>query len=411
MSVGLGFIYQALKNKSPITFVGDNNLDADDFTDEERELLSYVKRHALSYSSLPSVETVEVEVGITFPDFPDESLSYWSDLIIDRTIKTRLESSLLQAQKELTKGNTNGSIDLIKSAFLRASERKGVHIVKSFTALASEVLSDHNKIRRDIEDVGIPFGFPFLDNQTNGAQNSDFIAIVARVSVGKTYLLLRMALAALNAGKSVLFVGTEMQPLQYARRLLALKTKISVDRIRMGRLSTPFGERTITNTIQELIDGNLDFNIMCGSLSTSLEDVLLQVKERKPDIVYIDGAYLLKPTNVRITSRFESISYTAETLKALAQEVDRPIIATYQMKRKTAGGLDDIYMSDAIAQVGSIVLSIKHVDPQTVDLVDSQLNNYRVLELLKGREGECGKLLISYDLKNMNISEVQELDV
>lgn len=411
MSVGLGFIYQALKQKSPITFISDYNLLADDFTEDETNLVNYIKRHTLTYGELPSVETVEVETCTTFPEFPTESLQYWADLIIDRSIKTRLEASLTRAQKELTKGNTAASIDLIKSAFLRVSERREAQVVKSFVALAQEVLEDHNKVRRDLEDIGIPFGFPFLDNQTNGAQNSDFIAIVARVSVGKTYLLLRMALAALNAGKSVLFVGTEMQPIQYARRLLALKTKIPVDRIRLGKLSTPFGERKIINTIQDLEKDNLNFNIMCGSLSTSLEDVILQVKERKPDIVYIDGAYLLKPSGIRITSHFEAISYTAETLKALAQDADRPIIATYQMKRKTAGGLDDIYMSDAIAQVGSIVLSIKHVDPQTVDLVDTQLSNYRMLELLKGREGESGKLLISYDMKQMDISEIQELDI
>ena len=63
-------------------------------------------------------------------------------------------------------------------------------------------------------------------------------------------------------------------------------------------------------------------------------------------------------------------------------------------------------MSDSIAQISSIVLSLKEVDPAIIETEDVEIiKKYRVLELFKGREGESGKLLINYDMDRMNISE------
>lgn len=411
MSTGLGFFYSVLQQKQPVSFMQVFNLTADDFTSEEQVILNSIQQHILIYGCLPSTPTVEIECDFRFPDFPDEPPEYWSDALVQRSLNVKIKEDVRRVQDALLNDGTEKAITLLRDAYIKANFRRKDKVIVELADLSRDVMEEHEKCRHGINHFSIPTGFEFLDEQTNGFQRGDFISIVARVSMGKTYVLLQMALKAHEAGKSVLLVSTEMSPIQYARRLLALKYGISINRIRLGQLSTNLGERVLENGIKELEQSPIPFKVMKSTLTTTMEDVIIQAKEMRPDFMCVDGAYLLKASNTKNQNRFEIVSNSAETLKALAQEIDRPILATYQMKRKTVGGLDDIYMSDSIAQISSIVLSLKAVDPGLLDIQDGELTrNYRVLELLKGREGETGKILINYNMERMIISQAKVLE-
>lgn len=406
MTIGLGFLHSVLSRKENLSFLQAYNLIADDFNEIEQPILDHIQSHIFTYGVLPSVASTEVECDIEFPPFPDEPPQYWADALLQRSVNAKIQEQIAKIQSALMMNNRNQADTIIREMYTNSSRFKREKVIVTLADLSREVMDEHNKRRKDLEIDSVPTGFPFLDEQTGGFQRGDFIAIVARIGKGKTYLLLRMALTAHEAGKSVLLVSTEMSPMQYARRLLALKYGISINRIRLGQLSTALGERTLEQGIEELQNNPIPFKVMRSSLTTTLEDVIIQVKEMKPDLVCIDGAYLLKSANQKNNNKFEIVSNSSETLKALAQEVDRPVVATYQIKRKTAGNIDDIYMSDSIAQISSIVLSLKEVDPAVIETEDADtIKKYRVMELLKGREGESGKLLINYDMDRMNISE------
>lgn len=411
MSIGLGFLHSVLKNKEGLSFLQTYNLVADDFNEIEKPILEHIQSHIFSYGTLPSIAATEVECNLEFPPFPDEPSQYWADALLQRSINAKIQEQLAKIQSALMMNNRSQADAIIRDMYTNSTRFNRSKIIVSLADLSREVMEDHNKVRKGIDNFSIPTGYEFLDEQTNGFQRGDFISIVARVGMGKTYLLLRMALKAHEAGKSVLLVSTEMSPMQYARRLLALKYGISINRIRLGQLSTALGERTLEKGIEELQNSDVPFKVMKSSLTTTLEDVIIQVKEMKPDFICVDGAYLLKSSGSKHQNKFEIVSNSSETLKALAQEVDRPILATYQIKRKTVGGLDDIYMSDSIAQISSIVLALKGVDPALLELEDGDVvKKYRVLELLKGREGESGKLLINYDMERMNMTQVRVIE-
>jgi replicative DNA helicase len=308
MSIGLGFLYAVLKNKQPLSFLQHFNLIADDFNDDEKPILTFIQQHIFNYSTLPSLPTVEVECDITFPDFPDEPIEYWSEALTQRSLNIKIKNDLTNIQNALLNDGIDRATLLLRDAYIRASARKKDKVIVPLAELSDEVMQEHERCRHGILHFSIPTGFPFLDDQTSGFQRGDFISIVARVSMGKTYVLLRMALTAHNAGKSVLLVSTEMSPVQYARRLLALKFGVSINRIRLGQLSTVLGEKTLKKGIEELYNGSVPFKVMKSSLTTTLEDVIIQAKEMQPDFICVDGAYLLKSSSTKNQNRFEIVS-------------------------------------------------------------------------------------------------------
>jgi len=413
MSVGLGFIKQLLEDKPSFAFMEEFGLRKDDFSDKEYQLLSSINKHLISYGSFPSISIVEAENDFTFPPFPTAPLQYWVDGIIKRTTSSMLLDAAKGMENKILLGKEDEAFKILHQTYSKVSERKYGKLVVSITDLAQDVLNEHDIYQRSDRMVGVPFGFPYLDEVSGGAHKGDLIAIVAKTNVGKTYTLLHMANTAHENGYVPMVISTEMLPIQYARRVLALRSHVPSDRIRFGMLSTHLGRRRLQENIQQLMESPTPFYIMKSSLSTGMDDVLLQIREKKPDCIYVDGAYLLKAGEKQ--TRFEQVSSGVETLKLLAQEIGRPIIATYQIgNKKGSTGLDTVYQSDIIVQIASIVISLENDDESSgysADLpISGARRSFKIMKLLKGREGEQGKLRILFDMFRMNITEYEVLE-
>jgi len=118
--------------------------------------------------------------------------------------------------------------------------------------------------------------------------------------------------------------------------------------------------------------------------------------------VYVDGAYLLRSKN-NYGARWERIAYTAEYLKMLAKEFGIPIIATYQFNRKGSGDVGNIGGSDVVGQLAGIAMGITNETDDQDDVWSAV--SYKHLELVKGREGESGKIRVLYDMEKMKITQ------
>jgi len=409
VSVGLGFLYRVLNDGTDLDFLNVNGLSADDFNESELEVVDLIKNHVRLYSVLPSTKTVEAEWGSRFPDFPDEPVNYWSDNIIKRTSSFQILEASEVLKNDVLNTNVDGAYKKLRELYLKLQERRASNPITNLQEVGLEVLQEHDKRQVARREATIPFGFPYLDKISSGAHPGDFIAIVGKRGAGKTYFMLKMANAIHEAGKVPMVVSTEMNPVQYARRILALRNKVKFEAIRSGRLIHNKGRAAIESDLENLSNNAIPYLIMKSALSNTLEDIIVHVKEKRPDCVYVDGAYLLKSDSSKKQNRFEQYSHGADMLKLLAQETGIPVIATYQLLRKTAGGLDDVYMSDVIAQNATLVLGVKDADEQTTGDVEWNSVKYKILEVLKGREGESGRILVHFDLERMIIEEVEVL--
>lgn len=404
--IGLALIHKIITEKLPITFFSDNGIDEDSFKDkEEREVFNFIIGHTLDYGQYPALKTIETEVeNIKFGRYPDEPVGFYLDRFEQRNSLQTIITTLNEVKKCVDESDVEEAKDLIKSlSFTLEQNSKTDHIV-SIEQVGPEVLIDHAERQKQEQIKGVPFGIQFIDQVSDGAQPTDTVAFVGRPGVGKSYLLLNSANVAWDAKEVPLFATYEMSPKQCVRRILALRTHINATDIRMGRVSH-WGTRILSRGVHLMQESETrnPFYILQGSLHSTVEDLALRVKEYRPSVLYVDGAYLLK-TKFRAKSKWEIVSDVAEWLKDIAMDNNIPVIATYQFNRKGSGDLGNIGYSDTIGQLASIVIGIAN---ETANDVGEGwvARQYKILELLKGREGEKGVVRALYDMQRMEICQ------
>jgi hypothetical protein len=145
---------------------------------------------------------------------------------------------------------------------------------------------------------------------------------------------------------------------------------------------------------------------MEGSLKTTIEDIATRVQELRPTILYIDGAYMVQ-TATKHKAKWERVSEVAEYMKMMAKDFNIPVIASWQFNRKGPGSLGNIMYSDSVGQLASIVAAIENDDVEGRTQWDAR--STKRFTLLKGREGEKGKLRVMYDMTRMEITQIEVL--
>ena len=228
-----------------------------------------------------------------------------------------------------------------------------------------------------------------------------------QVLTHNSYFMLEMSRCGYKLGTGSPLVATfEMKPFQCVRRLVALETGVSATMIRLGRLSH-WGRERVAEGV-DMITGwdERPFFIMEGGLRTTVEDLGLRVQELRPNALYVDGAYLLR-TRSKVGAKWERIAETAEVLKMIAGEFNIPVIETYQFNRRGPGSMGNIGGSDAVGQLASIVIALD--DEQQGGHSMWAARQFKVMKLLKGREGERGTIRVLYDMEKMVIAQHEVL--
>lgn len=215
--------------------------------------------------------------------------------------------------------------------------------------------------------TGIPSGFTELDRVTAGWQKSDLIIIAARPGMGKTAFVLSLARnAAVKFNRPVAFFSLEMSSIQLVNRLISGETEITADKIRKGQLVNHEWEQ-LNAKIKPLTEAPLYID---DTPSLSVFELRAKcrrlVAEKKVSMIIIDYLQLMVGGNDnRNGNREQEISMISRSLKAIAKELEVPIIALSQLSRavETRGStkrpqLSDLRESGAIEQDADMVMFI-----------------------------------------------------
>lgn len=400
---GLGLLNRLIAERLSLSALDGFGIGIGDLVDDEVKVFSAIREHVESFGSTPRVETIEVETGVRLRGFPDEPMEYWADRVRRRNKRRTILDGMDAIRKSLQ--NDDGMDDAHRQVQALASELSSsnpVDRVRRLAAVTGEVLVQHNVRQKAGEMLGVPFGLEYLDMVSDGAQPGDTIALVGRPEVGKSYLLFRLALNAWETNRVPMVLSMEMSPLQVARRILALKSKVSATKIRLGRLSV-WGKREIEKAT-EAIGRGVSFYLLQGSLHSTVEDLVAKVQEYRPSALYVDGAYMLN-TRSKTAARWERVGAAAETLKILATEFGIPVICTYQFNRRGPGSLGNIAYSDMVGQLASIVISIDDDDEDSSRYF--RVKQSKILQLIKGREGEKGTIKVAFDFERMKMEQIE----
>jgi replicative DNA helicase len=251
---------------------------------------------------------------------------------------------------------------------------------------------------------GVGTGFADLDNKTNGFQGSDLIIVAARPSMGKTSFCLNVAAnAALESKVPTAIFSLEMSRDQVVERLLAAESFVDLHRLRSGKLRDddfPKMSRAagLLGTAPIWVDDTPALTLL------EMRSKARRMKaEHDIGLVIVDYMQLIR--GGRHDSRQEEISFISRSLKALARELNTPVVALSQLSRapEQRGGdrrpmLSDLRDSGAIEQDADLVMFIYRAEMYRSVLGAEENADEGAAELIlaKHRNGPTGTIKLAF---------------
>lgn len=304
------------------------------------------------------------------------NLEYYAKIVKDCSIRRRLlkvAGELIAFSHDSEKQSRNIIEEAEKKIFLISDEHQQGNLKEARDVVKMTVNSIEQKYRLKGDFPGVPSGYSDMDSLTTGFQDSEMIIIGARPSIGKTAFALSMAAnIAIKQKIPCGFFTLEMSEVSLMMRLIAQEARINSNSLRTGMLSKrDFGK--LGEAAGRIYESPL---IIDDTPNIPLLDLRSQarrmVQKFGVKIIFIDYIGLVSPED-KATPRHEQMAEISRSLKALARELNIPVIVLSQVGRQTEGkapGLADLRESGAIEQDADIVMFLHReriVDRTTQD--------------------------------------------
>ncbi len=259
---------------------------------------------------------------------------------------------------------------------------------------------------------GIPTGFKVMDNLLSGLQESDLVVVAARPSMGKTTLVLNMALyAAIKESLPVGFFSLEMSKEQLVDRLLSMEANIDSWKLRTGNLSEEDFERLgpamgALSEIPFYIDDTPSLNVM--EIRTKARR--LQT-EKGLSMLVVDYLQLIEGGSRSDGNRVQEMSQISRALKGIARELKIPVLAVSQLSRAVESRPDkipqlaDLRESGSIEQDADVVMFIYREDYYKPD---TDKKNIAQIMVKKHRNGPTGNVELYFEANKLSFRNLEK---
>ncbi|MCL5012277.1 MAG: replicative DNA helicase [Patescibacteria group bacterium] len=290
---------------------------------------------------------------------------------------------------------------------------------KRFVLVKDELHSAYERIERIHREGGsaalrgVTTGFPSLDNNLSGFQKSDLVILGARPSLGKTTLALDFARAAAKAGHAVGIFSLEMSKEQIIDRLISSEAQVPLWKLRTGRLSEQDFDMIAQGALDRLsqmkiiVDDTPSLSIMqIRSIARRLQ------AEHGLELLVIDYVQLIQTTGSsdNVVQQFTEISHG---LKALARELNIPVLALSQLNRSVDNRESQIPKISDLRETGSweqdadVVLLIYRKD-RTRNEPSLEDENTASIIIAKHRNGPIGTVDMKFDPERVTFHEIDK---
>lgn len=251
---------------------------------------------------------------------------------------------------------------------------------------------------------GIPTGFPQLDNLLAGLQKSDLIILAARPSMGKTALALDIARqSATKHGTSVGIFSLEMSSQQLVDRMLAAQAGVNAWRLRTGKIKGDDEFERLQEGMGVLAEAPIFIDDKASATVLAMRSVARRLKmEKNLGLIVVDYLQLITPTYTRGSDNLvQQVTEISRSLKAMARELEVPVLALSQLsraveQRRGRPRLSDLRDSGSIEQDADVVMFIHREDKMNADTGAEKTNIAEIL-IEKHRNGPVGKVDLRFD--------------
>ena len=280
---------------------------------------------------------------------------------------------LINVSNNLIEKSRDGGID--SKSLLDEAERTIFNIseesqktnsgFQNINKLVEESLKEIEKRAENGDAVtGVATGFTDFDNKTTGLQGGDLIIVAGRPSMGKTSFAMNLAeYASLKNDAVTAIFSMEMSGTQLSTRLISSMGRINQQKIRTGKLTDDDWPR-LTNAIALLSKANIFIDDTPALTPTDIRARARRLKREKGlDLIVIDYMQLMQLSN-NSENRATELSEISRSLKALARELDVPVVALSQLNRSLENRTDkrpimsDLRESGAIEQDADLIAFI-----------------------------------------------------
>lgn len=379
------------------------------FTAEWGRIWEWMLTYWREHSAVPTPRAIKQQFGdIVLVDASAEPFSALVDELYDAFRHRSLLEAMSSAMPSLERGQTSEALQALT---------KGVHTAAADTARLRDVNlieTWEERVQKYIELQstpnglrGIPTGLIGLDRITSGFRPQQLITFVGEAKKGKSLMTLFMANAAHLHGKTPLFVSFEMSAEEQAARYDAIVSKVPYSNILRGSLSPQELDR-VKNTLK--MRKNMHPFIITEDTSslTTVGSLTAKLKEYKPDILFVDGVYLMDDEHGEPKGSPQALTNITRALKRAAQNEDIPIIGTTQVlswklgnKKSRKITSDAIGYTSSFAQDSDLVLGVES---------DPDVDDQAIIRVILARSAPLGEIRINWDWANMDFTEVGEDD-
>ena len=337
----------------------------------------------------------------------------------NREITSSGEEMIQKAEKSL--------FDLAERGHFNRSFLKFEQALKQTIEMAKNAYQNEEGI------VGVPTGLTDLDSKLGGLHKQDLIIIAGRPSMGKTALATNIAFyAAKNIEKkslksTVAFFSLEMSSEQLSTRILSEQSRIRSNDIRRGKVSEKEFDQFI-ETSRNIYDLPLYIDETPAITISAISNRARRIKRLFGlELIVVDYIQLMRSSGIKNEGRVQEISEITQGLKALAKELDVPVLALSQLSRAVEQRddkkpqLSDLRESGSIEQDADVVMFVyreayylerKEPRPATVEHAEwqakmNEVSNLAEIIIGKQRHGPTGNVMLEFEAMFTKFKDTQ----
>ena len=374
----------------------------------DKKIFIFLREHYAKYQECPSLDIITEN----FPAYQllpaTDPLDYFVDKLIESRRRTSIIQTIGEALTAVEKEQDHESALLAMERGIVALDEAGLTTATDLEITkAAQIAKDEYEHRKNNPGLlGLPTGFPTMDASTSGLQPGQLIVIVAPPKTGKSTLALQIAINAHLANKVPMFISFEMSNAEQKSRYYAMRARISHQRLMTGSLTDEEEQRyyRIVNSIQDMWD---KFWFVDSSGGLTVSAVASKIQSKNPDIVFIDGTYLMIDEQTNESNTPQSITNITRSLKRLAMKIKKPIvISTQALTWKMRSGqvtADSIGYSSSFHQDADVIFGLQRVADDVDDM--------RTLKVVASRNSGLMDVTLMWDWNTGAFREMAEEDL
>jgi replicative DNA helicase len=393
-----------------VGFILERGVNEEWFADpSDKKLFRFIHDHYSKYQECPSLSVITDNFPTYQLLYVEDTIDYFLDRLVDNRRKLSIIHTIGDALTSIEKDKDHeGALIAMERGLVRLEEEgltrsNDLEITKE----ASNVLLEYEYRKNNPGMLGLATGFPTIDASTSGLQPEQLVVIVAPPKTGKSTLALQIAINCHLNGSVPMFMSFEMSNTEQKNRYYCMRARISYQRFMTGNLTSDEEGRLIKVVAEGVPLMRDKFWFVDSTGGQTVSAVASKIQSKNPDIVFIDGTYLMIDEQTGESNTPQAITNITRSLKRLAQKIKKPIvISTQALAWKMRGGqvtTDSIGYSSSFHQDADVIFGLQRVDENVDDT--------RTLRVIASRNSGLSEANLLWDWNTGAFRELSEEDL